>query len=189
MESALKRDREELSRSTSVHDLTVSQTSGEIPPEAGLQLRISFRLSGGLVDVFSRGTWQEAYEVHDTTLRLLYWIKVKRRGILSSQVADPAKYLKKASLYWTRNPDLTDNMTNRIWAMVVDEEKIPHFFDSEEKLKECLFIFDRRIMVPASALHRGSEELAVEVKVKWGRHSYIEKGHTTVTSPPFKAKR
>ena len=189
MESALGRDRGELSRSTSVRDLAASQTSGGIPSEAGVQLRVRFRLSGGLVDVFSRGTWQEAYEVHDTTLRLLYWIKVKRKGILSTQVADPAKYLKKAALYWTRNPDLTDNVTNRIWAMVVDEEKIPHFFDLEEKLKDCLFTFDRRILVPASALHSGSDELAVEVKVRWGRHSYIEKGHTTATSQPLKVKR
>ena len=183
MEAAVQADRRGLSKNTSVGALSAEQTTGEVPLEAGVQLRVRFRLEGGLVEAFSRGAWQTAYEVHDTSLRLLYWVTVKKKGaVLKAQLAEPAKFLKKATLYWTRNPDLTDNVTNRIWAMVIDEEKVPHFFDSEPKLKEFLFTFDRRVLVPAVAVSGTSRGLEVEVKVKWGRHSFIEKGHASATS-------
>ena len=120
--------------------------------------------------------------------RIRYWLKVTKRGTLfSSQVAEPPKYVRKAILYWTRNPDLTNNVTNRIWAMVVDEEGIPHVYDSERNLKDALFTFDRRILAPSPALADG-DEVRVEVKVKWGRHSFIEKGEASSTSEPLVVK-
>ncbi|HVP24067.1 MAG TPA: hypothetical protein VMS77_09180 [Conexivisphaerales archaeon] len=189
MEAALDGDGRELSRRTSLGPVYVSQTTGEVQPEQGVQLKVKFRLQGGLVDAFSRATWQTAYEAHDTSLRLLYWLAVKKKGGLRrGNVAGPAKHLKKATLYWTRNPDLTDNATNRIWAMVIDEEKVPHVFDSEEKVKEALFSFERRILVPASLMSQ-ADEVRVEVKLKWGRHSFIEKGHVSAVSDRLAIKR
>jgi hypothetical protein len=190
MEATSQRGRRELSGRTFLKSITVTQTSGEVTAEQGAQVRVQFELGGGLVDAFNRATWQEAYDLHDTSLRLLYWITIKRKGRLTgSKLAEPAKFLKKATLYWTRNPDLTDNVTNRIWAMVVDEDKIPHIFDSERKLREYLFRFDRRLLIPASSLDKAPAPLVAAIRLKWGRHSFIEKGEATGTSAPFTLKR
>ena len=179
-----------LSKGTVVEALRVTQTKGEVPAEEGVQLRVQFELQGGLVDAFSRDAWQAAYELHDTSLRLLYWLAVRKKGsLLRSQVAEPAKYLRKATLYWTRNPDLTDNVTNRIWAMVIDEEKVPHVFDTEKELKESLFKFDRRVLLTAASLPGKGDKIVVEVKVKWGRHSFIEKGIARAASDPVSLER
>jgi hypothetical protein len=190
MQAVSQSQKRVLSKSTRIRSLEVGQTSGEVTADQGAQLRIRFKLVGGLVDAFSRDVWQTAYDVHDTSLRLLYRVKVMRKGgLLGSQVAEPARYLKKATLYWTRNPDLTDNITNRIWVMVIDEEKVPHVFDTEKDVRESLFSFDRRLLVPATALPKKGEKVVVEVKMKWGRHSFIEKGTTTSVSAPFSFER
>jgi len=190
MEAVTSELKESLSRSTGIDAVIVTQTSGEVAADQGAQFRVRFSLRGGLVDTFNRATWQQAYDVHDTSLRLLYWITMKKKGAFrSSAIGEPSKFLKKATLYWTRNPDLTDNVTNRIWAMVVSEEKVPHIFDSERELRDYLFTFDRRILVPAAAISRVSGPLVAEVRLKWGRHSFIEKGHVVATSDPFELKR
>ncbi len=190
MEAVSKQRKRDLSEATRVTVIEAAPTSGEVSPDQGTQVRVRFGLEGGLVEAFNRATWQEAYELHDTSLRLSYRIGIRRKGaLLSSSVGEPVRYVKKASLYWTRNPDLTDNVTNRIWAMVVDEEKVPHVFDSEEELKEFLFTFERRVLVPADVARRVSGQVVAEVAVKWGRHSFVEKGLAKATSLPFALKK
>jgi hypothetical protein len=181
-------DRLALSKSTKIAGLRVAFPREGVAYDDGLWLGLRFRVEGGLYDVFNRDVWQSAYAVHDNAMRFTYRVKVLRSGIVPRAVAGPLKCVRKATLYWTRNPDLTDDASNAIWAMVVDEEKVPHLFDSEAALKGFLFSFERKLLVPAGSLRRGEADLMVRVEGKWGRHSYIEKGQTSATSEPFRVK-
>ncbi|TLY03172.1 MAG: hypothetical protein E6K95_04300 [Thaumarchaeota archaeon] len=89
--------------------------------------------------------------------------------------------MRKASFYWSRDPDLP----YRIWPLIVPEEggptKIPL---SVEDAKTQMFDFFKRFELAGGSLGRGSHRIAASVTVKWGRHSYIEKGQVEGRSRP-----
>lgn len=172
---------------TYITDFVVLPLQSELQPDQPADLRIKFKLRGGIFDSFNRAAWQLAWHKHDVMLRLLINISIykKMAGVVSSKVLGPLKFVKKGKLYWTRNPDLTDNITNTIWAFVVDEEDRPRIFDAEIDIKQALFDFDRRISLPPSSLKEEKNTLFAKVQVKWGRHIYIEKGKVSSSSPPF----
>jgi len=175
-------------KSSFIADLLIQPSKKSISSEETVDFRIKYKLRGGIYDSFTREAWQVAWQKHDIMLRLISFVEVFRKGISSASLTGRLKFVKKGKLYWTRNPDLTDNVTNRIWAFVVDEDSNPRFFDSEEQVKEALFDFDRVITVAGSRLGKGNKKVYAKAEVKWGRHIYVEKGRVAATSPPAEIK-
>lgn len=172
-------------RNTFITDLIVQPIQKVLKENQNLDLRIRYKLRGGIYDSFNRSTWQTAWQRHDIMLRLISKIQIyKKKFLLPVSITGELKFIKKGKLYWTRNPDLTDNITNRIWAFVVDEDSRPRFFDVEDKVKEALFDFDRVITIEGSKFEKGETEIFAKAEVRWGRHIYIERGSISATSPP-----
>ena len=148
-----------------------------------IKLIAGLRIVGGLREAFHPDVWTVAWEDFDKILRLTIKIMVKAQGGLRTRkVAESKKAVRRASFYWSRDPDLP----YRIWAMIVPETGgppiIPH---SVEDAKAKMLDVEREFIIPASSLGAGKHKLVAEAECKWGRRSFIEKGQASSRSRPL----
>jgi hypothetical protein len=148
-----------------------------------IRTNVSFKITGGLREAFHPDIWTVAWEDFDKLLRLrLNTALSAQGGIRPRKLAENKKQVRRASFYWSRDPDLP----YRIWVMIVPEDggppKIPR---SVEDAKSKMFDVEKEFQIPASALGPGSHKLVGQSKVKWGRRSFIEKGEVSSRSKPL----
>jgi hypothetical protein len=147
-----------------------------------VQVNFSFRILGGLRESFHPDVWTVSWEDFDKILRLTYRLRVgARHGVTTTSLWEIKKAVRKASFYWSRDPDLP----YRIWAMVIPEDGGPPLIplnveDAKSKMLDFTTTFD----VPASSIGPGSHGLVGSAAAKWGRRSYIEKGEVSGKSKP-----
>jgi hypothetical protein len=152
-------------------------------PGDTVKVNVSFRVVGGLRESFHPDVWTVAWEDFDKILRLTMKLEVKAQGgVGSKKLAEIKKEVRRASFYWSRDPDLP----YRIWAMIVPEgggpPKIPR---NVEDAKAKMLDVEKEFAFPAAALGRGKRKLVAGVKAKWGRRSFIEKGEVSASSRPL----
>jgi len=148
-----------------------------------IRANVSFKIAGGLREAFHPDIWTVAWEDFDKILRLTLRIELRRQeGLGSRKLAEIRKEVRKASFYWSRDPDLP----YRIWAMIVPEDggppKIPR---SVEDAKSKMLDVEKEFQIPASTLGPGSHRVVAEARAKWGRRSFIEKGEVSSKSRPL----
>ena len=141
---------------------------------------VAFRVVGGLREAFHPDIWTVAWEDFDKILRLSLRLSLLEEGNLrSKKLAEIKKEVRKASFYWSRDPDLP----YRIWAMIVPEDggppKIPR---NVEDAKSKMLDVEKEFRVPAASLGTGKHRLAADAAGKWGRRSFIEKGQASARS-------
>lgn len=144
---------------------------------------LAFRVVGGLREAFHPDVWTVAWEDFDKVLRLTMRMSLGvRQGLLTRKLSEIKKEVRKASFYWSRDPELP----YRIWAMVVPEDggapKIPR---SVEDAKAEMFDVEKTFRFPASALGSGRHRLVGSAYASWGRRSFIEKGSASSKSKPL----
>ena len=90
--------------------------------------------------------------------------------------------MRKASFYWSRDPDLP----YRIWAIIVPEDggppRIPR---NDEDAKSEMLDFEKEFSVSVSSLGHGTHKLVASASGRWGRRSFIEKGEVASNSKPL----
>jgi hypothetical protein len=148
-----------------------------------MRVNASFRIVGGLREAFHPDVWTVAWEDFDKILRLTFRVDLKAPGGLRSKaLTKNKKEVRKASFYWSRDPDLP----YRIWVMVVPEDggppKIPL---NVEDAKAKMLDVEKEFSLQASDLGPGAHKLVAEAKGKWGRKSFIEKGEVSARSGPL----
>ncbi len=150
--------------------------------DENVTVKLAFRIRGGLREAFHPDVWTVAWEDFDKIMRLTTRESVGvRKGILTRKVGENRKNVRKASFYWSRDPDLP----YRIWAMIVPEDGGPPIIPrSVEDAKSKMLDVERTFQIPASALGLGRHSLVGEVTAKWGRRSFIEKGSASGKSGP-----
>ncbi|MGD1055630.1 MAG: hypothetical protein ABR867_06080 [Nitrososphaerales archaeon] len=144
---------------------------------------LGFRVVGGLREAFRPEVWTEAWEDSDKVLRLTMRISLGvQRGPLTRKLAEVKKEVRKASFYWSRDPD----RPYRIWVMVIPEDggspKIPQ---GVEDAKSEMLDVEKSFSFPASTLGRGIHRLVGSAQVGWSRRSFIEKGLAASKSRPL----
>ena len=147
-----------------------------------VKVNVGFRIVGGLREAFHPDVWTVAWEDFDKILRLTTKITLGAQGgIRSRKLAEIKKEVRKASFYWSRDPDLP----YRIWAMIVPEDggppKIPR---NVEDAKGKMLDVEKEFSISASSLGPGKHKLVADVKARWGRRSFIEKGDLSSRSKP-----
>ena len=148
-----------------------------------VKANVSFRILGGLRESFHPDVWTVAWEDFDKVLRLTLKMSLRLRGgIRSKSLAEIKKEVRRASFYWSRDPDLP----YRIWAMVVPEDGGPPKIPTDvEDAKSKMLDVEKEFIIPASVLGPGEHSIVADVKAKWGRRSFIEKGEVSATSKPL----
>ena len=179
----LKNRREDYSWPKSrIGTITLVTDRKSYPPSDSIVTRVAFRIVGGIREAFHPDVWTVAWEDFDKILRLTLKISVDQsRSLGNRKLVEAKKEVRKASFYWSRDPDLP----YRIWAMIVPEDggppKIPH---SVEDAKSLMLDVEKEFRLPASSLGVGSHKLVANVSARWGRRSFIEKGEVKSRSKP-----
>jgi len=148
-----------------------------------VKANLEFRIVGGLREAFHPDVWTVTWEDYDKILRLTTKVSLGvQNGILTRKIADNRKEVRKASFYWSRDPDLP----YRIWAMVIPENggppKIPR---NVEDAKAKMLDVEKSFIFPAAALRSGKNKLVGSASASWGRRSLIEKGSASGQSKPL----
>ena len=148
-----------------------------------IRVSVDFRITGGLREAFHPDVWTVAWEDFDKILRLSLSTILRSQGVARSRrVGGNKKEVRKASFYWSRDPDLP----YRIWAMIVPEDGGPPLIPrSVEDAKSKMLDVEKVFQVPASSLGAGRHKFVAQANAKWGRRSFIEKGEVSSKSEPL----
>jgi hypothetical protein len=148
-----------------------------------INTRVSFRIVGGLRQAFHPDVWTVAWEDFDKIIRLTLRLSVGLQGGFRVRtLAETKKQVRRASFYWSRDPDLP----YRIWAMIVPENGGPPLIPlNVEDAQSKMFDVEKEFTIIASSLGMGKHSLVAKATGKWGRRSFIEKGEVTSKSKPL----
>ena len=168
---------------TRIDSIQVSADRKSYAESDTIKVNVAFMVVGGLRESFQPDVWTVAWEDFDKILRLTLMVSLRsQKGLGSKKLAEIKKEVRRASFYWSRDPDLP----YRIWAMIVPEDggppKIP---TSAEDAKVKMLDIEKEFQVPASKLGPGSHKLVAYARARWGRRSFIEKGEVASKSRPL----
>jgi len=146
-------------------------------------VNLGFRVVGGLREAFHPDVWTVAWEDFDKILRLTTCVSIGvRRGPLTRRIGKNRKEVRKASFYWSRDPDLP----YRIWPMIVPEDGgPPQIPRNVEDAKSKMLDVEKLFRFSASILGAGKHGLVGSASASWGRRSFIEKGSVRSRSKPL----
>ena len=168
---------------TRIGGLQVSADKKSYSTTDNIKANVSFKFVGGLREAFHPDVWTVAWEDFDKIMRLTLRVSLKLDGGLRARsLAVIKKQVRRASFYWSRDPDLP----YRIWAMIVPEDGGPPIIPlNVEDAKSKMLDVEKEFSIPASSLGEGKHKLVAEVQGKWGRRSFIEKGEAASKSKPL----
>jgi hypothetical protein len=157
--------RAEMADSSFISEATFSKSQDSVKADQPLTLSLSFKINGAIREAFSQKNWERAYNKHDNGFRMTIEVNVKsgRKTVL------PLKFVRKAALFWTRNPKIP----HRIWVSIVKDET-PFYPLTVEEAHSQLFDVNRVIELSGRDLDSGSHKLHAEIRVSWGKHDYTE---------------
>jgi len=135
-----------------------------------IKLSLNFTIKGFIREIFTQKNWEKAYNKHDNIFRMVIKLDIKNNGY----IIESEKLLRKAILFWTRNPKIQ----HRIWITIVKDEA-PHYPLEEDEAKNLLFDFKKEIEIESNKLKSGKNKIAIKINISWGKHEYIEKEEIT----------
>ena len=135
-----------------------------------IKLSLNFTINGLVREIFTQNNWEKAYNKHDNIFRFVIKLEIKNNG----HIIESRKLLRRAILFWTRNPKIN----HRIWITIVKDET-PYYPLEEEEAKNLLFNFQKEIEIESSKLKVGKNKISIKMNISWGKHEYIEKGEIT----------
>ena len=130
-----------------------------------LTLSLGFNIDGLIREIFSQKNWEKAYDKHDNAFRLTILLGLK----VCKKTVDNIKFVRKAVLFWTRNPKIS----YRIWISIIKDEA-PYYPLTIEEAKSHLFDVTRSIELDSKMLGKGENNIQISIKASWGKHLYTE---------------
>lgn len=152
-------------QTSSISDIKIGSSHDSIRSNEILTLSLSFNIDGSIRENFSQKNWERAYDKHDNGFRLTISLDLK----VGRNTADKAKFMRKAVLFWTRNPKLS----YRVWVSVIKDET-PHYPLTIEEAKSLLFDVTKTMELDSNKLKEGENEIHISIKVSWGKHLYTD---------------
>jgi hypothetical protein len=150
---------------SSISDIKLGTSQESIRSNETLTLSLSFNVDGLIREIFSQKNWERAYDKHDNAFRLSVLLNVR----VGRKFVDKIKFVRKAILFWTRNPKLS----YRVWISVIKDET-PYYPLTVEEAKSLLFDVTKTIVLQSHDLKKGENQIQVDITVSWGRHLYSQ---------------
>ncbi len=138
-----------------------------------ISINVKFSVTGGLREAFNEKNWERAYNKHDNVFKLKYGVKLYSGGLRKREIGTPLDTYKKAALFWTRNPKLTQMAEKKVWVQISKNFE-PHIPMNQVEAQQLLLDFDEKIDIKASELGPGKHKVSAEVYVSWFKHDYTE---------------
>ncbi len=156
-----------------ISDVSLVKTSDKFRIDENVAINVKFSITGDLRDAFNEKIWEQAYNKHDNAFKLKYGIKLHSGGLRKKQVGTPVDTYRKAALFWTRNPKLTQMAEKKIWVQIAKNFE-PFIPMTEAEAKSLLLDFDEKIQFSASELGVGKHKISAEVYASWNKHDYTD---------------
>src|ERR671938_304412 len=155
----------QMADSSFIAETALTKSQDSVKAGQPLTLSLSFKVQGAIREAFNQKNWERAYNKHDNGFRMTIKVDIKsgRRTIV------PVKFVRKAALFWTRNPKIP----HRIWVSIVKDET-PYYPLAIEEAKSLLFDVNKVIELNGSDLASGIHKLHADIRVSWGKHEYTE---------------
>ena len=150
---------------SSISDIKLGTSHDSIRSNETLTLSLSFNINGLIREIFSQKNWERAYDKHDNAFRLSVLLDVR----VGRKFIDKIKFVRKAILFWTRNPKLS----YRVWISIIREET-PYYPLTIEEAKSLLFDVTKTIVIDSKMLKKGENKIQISIKASWGKHLYTE---------------
>lgn len=128
---------------------------------------------GALREAWNEKNWEKAYNKHDNVFKLKYEVKLYTGGLRKREIGKPQDTYRKAAIFWTRNPKLTQIAERKIWVQIAKNFE-PFIPRTQTEAQEMLFDFDEKMEFGASELGEGKHKIGAEVFVSWLKHDYTE---------------
>ncbi|HEX2305049.1 MAG TPA: hypothetical protein VHH33_02050 [Nitrososphaeraceae archaeon] len=148
-----------------ISDIKLDTSHERIGANGTLTLNLAFNIDGLMREIFSEKNWERAYDKHDNQFRLTFFLEL----MVCSKVVDKMKFVRKAVLFWTRNPKLS----YRIWISIIKDET-PYYPLTIEEAKSLLFDVTKTLELDSNILKKGENQIQIFMKVSWGKHLYTE---------------
>ena len=163
---------------TQIRNITLSSSSDSVRLDEAVDLTVKLSVAGGIREAFTSVIWERAWDVWDKTFRMTYSVGIKKvvAGPITKGVIKPQKFVRRATFYWSRSPELNSDYSKKIWLMVVLEGGEPVHPKSIEEARTALFDVRKTFRVLGSDLGEGKHTLKAFGKASWGRHIFSEKG-------------
>jgi hypothetical protein len=148
-----------------IADASLEKSQDSVKSGQPLTLSLSFKIEGAIREAFTQKNWERAYNKHDNGFRMTIEVDLKsgRKTVM------PIKFVRKAALFWTRNP----RIPYRIWVSIVKDDT-PFYPLTEEEARSLLFDVNKVIELSGSDLDSGTQKLYADIRVSWGKHDYTE---------------
>ena len=138
-----------------------------------ITINVKFSVTGALREAFNEKSWERAYNNHDNVFKLKYGIKLYSGGLRKREIGKPVDTYKKAALFWTRNPKLTQMAEKKVWVQISKNFE-PYIPMNQSDAQQSLLDFDEKIQFKASDLGAGRHKIGAEIYVSWLKHDYAE---------------
>ena len=150
---------------SSISDIKLSTSHDTIRSNEILTLSLGFSIDGLIREIFSQRNWERAYDKHDNGFRLTVLLELR----VGRKAVDKIKFVRKAVLFWTRNPQLS----YRVWISIIKDET-PYYPLTIDEAKSLLFDVTKTIELDSNILKTGENKIEISIKVNWGRHLYTD---------------
>ncbi|HEY9399658.1 MAG TPA: hypothetical protein VIP29_07170 [Nitrososphaeraceae archaeon] len=148
-----------------ISDIKLGTSHEIIGSNDTLTFNLGFNIDGLIREIFSQKNWERAYDKHDNVFRLTFFLEL----LVGNKVVDKIKFVRKAVLFWTRNPKLS----YRVWISIIKDET-PYYPLTIEEAKSLLFDVTKTIELDSSILKKGENQIQISIKISWGKHLYTE---------------
>ena len=169
---------------TCIRNISISSSSDTVRLDEPVDFTVKLSVAGGIRDAFTSDLWEKAWDAWDKTFRMTYNIGIRKvvAGPITKDVIKAQKFVRRATFYWSRSPELNPDYSKKIWVMVVLDGREPVHPKSVDEAKTTLFEVKKTFRVMGSDLGKGKHALKAFGKASWGRHIFGEKGNSQSVS-------
>lgn len=148
-----------------ISNVNISLLNNKNSGTENLALQMEFKIEGKIRDVFEKKNWERAYNKYDNIFRVVIELEFRSgRNIIYSE-----KFVRKAVLFWTRNPKIQD----RIWVQIVKDEST--FYPlSVDEAKMLLFDFKKTFELENRRQKVTNNMIGARIAVSWGKHLFTD---------------
>ncbi len=166
---------------SAIGEVLLEKSADKFGMNDNITINVKFSVTGGLREAFNEKNWERAYNKHDNVFKLKYGVKLYSGGIRKHEIGTPLDSYKKAALFWTRNPKLTQMAEKKVWVQISKNFE-PHIPMNQVEAQQLLLDFDEKMEIKASDLGAGKHKIGAEVYVSWFKHDYAEEVDTKSNS-------
>lgn len=162
-----------MTEKNAISEILLEKSSDKFNVSDTITVNVKFSVTGAFREAFNEKNWERAYNKHDNAFKLKYGVKLVSGGLRKGVISNPLDTYKKAALFWTRNPKLTQMAEKKVWVQISKNFE-PYIPMNQADAQHSLLDFDEKVQFKASELGAGRHRIGVEVYISWLKHDYTE---------------